>query len=263
MRGAAARRVSRRVRPGALLTASIGSGALAGCTLGVVDLGPDPSAARMYVHSEVVPHPSLRGRVLVTVEAELDPGIGPSGTPRGFVSDALTVDGASGEATEPNAAGYSSWQAFAEHDAPGPIAVELRFPWLEELPPPTTIDMRVQIPVPPEDTVVVAEGEDLVILADPPTSPFQNLEAMEWELRVTAPAPSPLLIVTGARGGWPREMRVPAARFENATFPLRAHFRLRWRRSLVLSELTPTDRLDLTLESDMQTEWTVVRAPTP
>lgn len=254
MRGAARRGALR-----AWVGVSVGSAGLAGCTLGIVDLDPDPSPARMVVASQVVPNPSHRGQVLVTVNAQLDPGIGPARAPRGLVSDALAVDGAVVAVSMTDAAGRSSWQSLATYDAPGPIAVELGFPRIAELPPPTTINMRVQIPVPPDDTLVVAEGEDLVILADAPDGPFENLEAMEWQLELRASAPSTFLAVTGGRGGWPREMRIPAAQLVGGTFPLQARFQLRWRRSLVLFELTPVDRLELTLESDMQTEWTVVR----
>ena len=260
MRGTAVRRAASR----ACVGASVGSVGLAGCTLGVVDLGPVPSPARMFIGAVVEPHPELRGGVLVTIRAELDPGVESTGAPRAFVSDLLTVDGVSNVASKPNASGYVSWLAVASHDAPGPIAVDLTLPRLAELPPPNVVRMRVQIPVPPDDTLVVAEGEELVIVADPPPGPFENLEAMTWQLELRSPAQPSFLAVTGGSGGWPQEMRITAAQLVGATFPLEAQFRLRWRRSLVLVELTPVDRLDLTLESDMRTAWTVVRpGPTP
>jgi hypothetical protein len=263
MRGAAVRRVALRASCGA----SVGWVGLAGCTLGVVDidsdLGPDPSPARMFVGAVVEPHPELRRGVLVTIRAELDPGVGSTGTPRALVTDVLTVDGVPRVASEPNASGYASWISLSSHDAPGPIAVALVFPRIGDLPS-TDVNMRLRIPVPPDDTLVVAEGEDLVILADPPPGPFENLEAMVWQLELRSPTQPAFLAADGGRGGWPQEMRIPAAQLAGAAFPLEARFRLRWLRSLVLFELTPIDRLDLTLESDMRTVWTVVRpGPTP
>jgi hypothetical protein len=198
----------------------------------------------------------------VTIRAELDPGVRSVGAPRALITDVLTVGGVPHGASK-NASGYSSWTSLATYDAPGPIAVPIQLPRIQELPA-GDVDMRVQIPVTLEDTLVVAEGEDLVIVADPPPGPFENLEAMEWDLDVRSAAQPSFRAAAGGRGGWPQEMRISAAQLRDARFPLEARFGLRWRRSLVLLELTPIDRLELTLVSDMQVAWIVVRpGPTP
>lgn len=227
---------------------------VAACGLGVVDIPPDPSPAQLFVSSAIGADPSDPSRVQVVVRATLDPGIGRDGSPRRITDDAFHVEGA---AHSPSGSGDPSrptWLATISYATPGPEGVRLGIPRLEGLGLAESITMRVRVDVTPDGTIVLGDGEDLVITAEPPSNPAQTLE---WSLDLTSAAMPAYALRMGGTDSWPSEVRVPADQIPASALPLRAALQIRWYRTLNLFSLTPDERYDLTLGSIMNVVWTV------
>ncbi len=223
------------------------------CSLGVVDLPPDPSPAELFVTSEIAPHPDDPSQVSVLVSATLDPGVARNGTPRRVTSDVLTVQWVDHSPTSSGDPARPTWLATQSYPAPGPEAVRLDLPRLEGWPA-ETVNMRVRVDVLPEGTIVLAAGDDLVLGAELPSNPAQELE---WSLTLTSSSMAAYELRLGGHESWPEEVRVPAAQIPADALPLSAALRIQWDRSLSLLELTPAERYDLDLRSTMVVEWTV------
>jgi hypothetical protein len=228
------------------------------CTLGVVDLPADPGPAELLVVTEMAADPADPSLVQVQLTATLDPGTGLDGTPRRIVSEVLGVEGTDHAPTESADPGHLMWLATETYASPGPEGVQLRLPRLEGLGLGETVNMRVRVDVTPGATILVADGEDLVLTAEPPSNPAQTLD---WSLELTSPSMSPFLLEVVGATAWPSEVRVPAEEIPPTAFPVDAVLRIQWDRSLTLFELTPDERYDLALRSVMVVTWTVDASP--
>lgn len=230
---------------------------LAACGLGVVDIPPDPAPAELLVISEIRADPDDPSQVRVVVRATLDPGITSEGVPRRVTRDVLRVEGTDHSPSPSGDQSRPTWVATESYPTPGPEAVRLGLPKLEGFGLAETINMRIRVDMTPGNTILLADGDDLVITAEPPSNPAQDLE---WSLELTSAAMPEYQVQMGGRRSWPAEMRVPAEQIPASALPLTAALRIRWDRSLELFELTPDERYDLRLRSIILVEWTVEAA---
>lgn len=230
---------------------------LAACGLGVVDLPADPAPARLLVTSEIAADPTDPSRVHVVVSATLDPGIEPDGTPRRVASNVLRVEDIGYAPSQSGDPSRPTWLATESYPTPGPEAVRLGLPRLEGLGLSETLRMRVRVAVAPGRTIVLGDGQDLVITAEPPSNPAQTLH---WSLYLTSSSMPTYRLQTGGSDSWPAEVRVPAGQIPTEALPLKAMLRIRWDRSVNLLELTPDERYDLALRSIMVVAWTIEAA---
>lgn len=226
---------------------------VAACSLGVVDLQMEAMPAELLVTSVIQPDPGDPARVLVTINAALDPGIEPDGSPRRLTSSVLYVEGtphSPSRLDDPS----TTWTATESYPAPGPEGIRLGLPHLEGFGATGSITMRVRVAVTPGDTIVLGDGEDLVIRAEPPSNPAETLS---WSLDLRSPSvPTYRLKLSGGEP-WPAEVRVAAAQIPPEAMPVNAWLRIRWDRRLTLFEVTPDERYDLGLQSIMVSDWTV------
>ena len=229
---------------------------VAACGLGVVDVAPEPAPARLWVTSTVAPYPGDSSRVQTTVHARLDPGIDRDGTPRRVASDLFQVEDCT-YTPQPGDEERPHWRAETSFPAPWPEGVRLGLPQVAGLGLAQSLSMRVRVETTPVGPVRLAEGEDLVVGAEPPSNPAADFE---WSLVLTSPsAPDYRWVLRGSES-WPTEVRVPASEIPASALPVQAILRIRWDRSLDLVDLGPVDRYELNLESFMVVVWTVTRA---
>jgi hypothetical protein len=233
------------------------SAVITGCTLGVVDLDLDPSPAEMAITSEYAVDPADPSKVQVVVSASLDPGVGPERAPRRLTSDLLFVEGVEHPPSQTGDAPPYTWRAAVPFAAPGPEGVGVTLPRLEGLGLTQSFNMRVRSDLTPGNTVVLAEGEDLVLTA---ASPSRPAETLEWSLELTSSSLPGFRLTMGGAEAWPEEVRVPADQLPAGGFPFEAALRIQWVRSLTLFELTATERYDAALRSIILAVWTVERA---
>jgi hypothetical protein len=237
-----------------LSTTIVSTTIMAACTLGVVDLPPQPAPAELRVTSELGADPQDPSRVQVLVTAALDPGIGLDGEARRVLSDVMGIHGVSYSPSEPRDPSRPTWLASESYETPGPYGVQLRLPRLEGLGFGEVINMRVRVDVTPEGTIVLQDGEDLVLTTEPPSNPAQELE---WSMALSSESTPSFRILLEGEESWPAEVRVPADQIPGYAFPLRAEMRIQWDRSLDLFELTPDERYRLWLRSIMEVGWSV------
>lgn len=226
---------------------------MAACSLGVVDLSMEPMPAELLVTSKIEPDPGDPTQVLVTINAALDPGIEPDGSPRRLTSGVLWVEGkphSPSRRDDPS----PTWTATESYPAPGPEGIRLGLPQLEGFGATGSITMRVRVAVTPGDTISLGDGEDLVIRAEPPSNPAETLS---WSLDLRSPSvPTYRLKLSGGEP-WPAEVRVAPTQIPPGAMPLHAALRIRWDRRLTLFEGTPDERYELGLRSIMVVDWIV------
>lgn len=227
---------------------------VAACTLGVVDLPPQPAPAELLVTAELGADPGDSSRVQVLVTATLDPGVGPDGETRRLLSDVMGIHGIDHTPSESEDPSRTTWLAAESYPTPGPYAVQLRVPRLQGLGFGEVINMRVRVDVTPEDTIVLDDGEDLVLTTEPPSNPAQ---ALEWSLTLSSSSSPDFGVTLGGDEAWPTEVRVAADRIPSGALPLTAEMRIQWDRSLDLFQLTPSELYRLSLRSIMDVVWTV------
>ena len=227
---------------------------VAACSLGIVDLPPEPAAAELLVTAELGADPGDPSRVQVLVTAVLDPGVGPDGTTRRLLSDVMGIHGANHVPTESGDPSRPTWLAAESYPNPGPYAVQLRLPRLQGLGFGEVVNMRVRVDVTPDETIVLDDGEDLVLNTEPPSNPAQELE---WSLELSSSSMPDFRVALGGTETWPAEVRVPADQIPPAALPLKAEMRIQWDRSLDLFEVTPAERYQLSLRSIMDAAWRV------
>lgn len=227
---------------------------LCGCSLGVVDLPADPSPAELFVASQLETDPVDPSQVRLVVRATLDPGIGLDGVPRGVVSDLLGVGDGDYSPSDGGDPSRPIWLATESYAPPGPEGVALRLPRLQGFGPAERIRMRIRVDVTSGGTIVLGDGDDLVLTSEPPSNPAQTLE---WSLQLTSTSMPTFGLTMGGSESWPEEVRVPASQLPASALPVEATLRIRWDRSLNLVELTPDERYDLALRSTMVVGWTV------
>lgn len=228
---------------------------LASACLGIVDVASDPAPAELSIESRIAPDDADPSLVQVGISAVLEPGYTLRGERRRVVSELLGVESRTYEPTSTGSATALTWQASDGYPDPGPEAIRLVLPALAGLPRPREINMRVRVDVTPGDTIELRDGEDLVVTVATLTSPA---EVIDWFLQVWSPSIPVFRLHVGGSGHWPSEIRVPAVQIPADAYPLTAELRIRWSRSLTLSEITPPERYGLHLGSDMTVRWTVV-----
>lgn len=231
---------------------------VAGCDLGVVDLVLPPSPAELVVVSEIRADPTTPDQVEVSVRAALDPGIGPDGKPRALDSGTLLVEGAPYLPSMTGQPPSPTWDASISFPAPGPEGVRLTLPRPEGFGPGTSLTMRVRVMTTPEGTILLDQGEDLVITTELPSSPA---ETVEWSLALSSATMPGFRLQLGGTGPWPEQIRVPSEQLPTGAFPITAEARIEWDRGFTLIELTPQERYDLVLRSIMRLAWTLEVAP--
>lgn len=230
---------------------------VAACSLGVVDLRLEPAPARLFVSSDLEPDPDDPSSVLITVDAALDPGVGPDRTARRIATELLSVEGVDHEPRDRVDPPRLTWRATDSYPAPGPEGVRLGMPQVAGLGLAESITMRVRVDVTPGDTLLLAEGEDLVLTAEPPSNPAESLD---WSLNLTsASLPTYRLELRGG-APWPTEVRVSSGQIPAEALPLQATLRIRWDRALDLVHFTSIERYELVLQSSMEVDWIVQAA---
>lgn len=228
---------------------------LTACTLGVVDLQRHPAPAVLDVIATVSPYLDDPSRVQVVVDAELDPGIDADGTPRSLHEEELWVEEVAHGAAIAGDPPRFTWTTTKSYSTPGPEGIALRFPIIEGLGLPEPIQMRVRVATTPGDTILLADGEDLVVHAEAPSNPARSLL---WTLDLMSSSTAWSARQEG-RTSWPEEVRILDGDLPSGAFPIEATLRIRWDRSLDLYDLTPVERYRLDLRTTFSVRWIVVR----
>ena len=235
----------------------LASAVLASCSLGIIDLPPEPSPTVLLVVARITPDQADPSVVRLEVEATLDEGVGPDGAPRSLLDDVLVVEG---EAHTPLKPGDPSprWEASGSYPAPGPEAIGLRLPRVEGLPFPREVAMRVRVDVTPGPVITLAPGDDLVLTA---AAPSNASSYVSWYADLTSTTdPSFHVRLSGDGEVWPETVRVPAQELPPGAFPLKARLGIAWSRTVNLSALTEVERYDLELQSILVVDWRVESA---
>ena len=236
---------------------------VAACGLGIVDVAPEPSPARLLVISSLMPDAEDPSRVRAQVSAHLDPGVGHDRTLREVAYDGFQVADSTYAPQPDGQEGSLWWYAETSFPSPGPEGIRLGLPQVSGLGLAQSLSMRVRVETVPADsataadTVRLAQGEDLVIGAEPPSNPAENFD---WSLWLTSASMPGYGVEVGGSESWPTEVRVPRGEIPAAALPVEARLRIRWDRALDLVELSAVDRYELVLESHMVVVWTVTQA---